>query len=180
MRLADFRPLMAAAALIMALIGGITVAMFGGEETPEHARAANDWTVEVNEQGFNPRHCNIVRGVTVFFKNTGSIPIRVYKPGFGGLPDNPDWTLQPGEITAGGQNFTAGGEYVFLSSLGDEVTIFTPNTSTGTPGCHKEAPTPTPTPTFTPSPTATPKPPGPKNCAWVGCAIGVGLASDGQ
>ena len=179
MRMASYRPLIAAVALLMALIGGITLAAFSGTDT-QPARAAYEWTVEVNEEGFNPRHCNIVRGDTVFFKNTGDIAIRVYKPGFGGLPDNPDWTLQPGETTAGGQNFTAGGEYVFKSSLGDEVTVFTPNTSTGTPGCQKEAPTPTPTPTFTATPVATPKPPGPKNCTWIGCAVSVGVASDGE
>lgn len=176
MRLVSFRPLIAAAALIMALAGAVSLAIFSGGETP--AGAANTWTVEVNEEGFNPRHCNIVRGDSIFFKNVGEVPIRVYRPGHGGLPDDPDWTLQPGETTPSGLNITFGGEITFLSDQGDELTVFSPNDSTGTPGCHKEAPTPTPTPTFTPSPTATPKPPGPKNCTWIGCAVTIGLAYD--
>jgi hypothetical protein len=175
----SYRPLIAAAALVMALTGGITLAAFSGGET-RPAYAINVWTVEVNEEGFNPRHCNIVRGDRVFFKNTGDIAIRVYRPGHGGLPDDPDWTLQPNETTASAQQFDFGGEITYKSSLGHEVTVFSPNTSTGTPGCQKEAPTPTPTPTFTATPTATQKPPGPKNCTWIGCAVSLGLAADGE
>ena len=78
MRLPSYRPLFAAAALIMALSGLLT----GRLQRRRNTRpAVNVWTVEVNEQGFNPRHCNIVRGDEVYFKNTGKVPIRVFKPG---------------------------------------------------------------------------------------------------
>ncbi len=177
MRLVSYRPLFAAAALVMALIGAISLAFFSGGDTP--ARAVTRWTIEVNTQGFNPRFCNIVRNDEVQFKNVSNVDIRVFKPGHGGLPDDPDWTLKPGEVSSA-LSFTAGGSYMFYSGLGHEVTVFTPNTGTGTPGCSKEAPTPTPTPTGTATPTATPKPPKPAKCTWNGCAVAIGLASDGE
>lgn len=161
----------------MALAGALVLAVFSGGETP--AGAITRWTVEVNEEGFNPRQCNIVRNDEVQFKNVGNKPIRVYMPGHGGLPDDPDWTLAPGEVS-GALNFTAGGSFVFHSGEGDTVTVFTPNSGNGTPGCFKEAPTPTPTPTGTATPTATPPPPRPAKCTWNGCAITIGLASDGE
>ncbi len=178
MRVHSYRPLFAAAALLMALAGALSLAMFSGSETPVHAET--EWTIEVNEQGFNPRQCNIVRGDDVRFKNTGKVPIRVYKPGFGGLPPEFDETLEPGKSSIGALSFDAGGSFVFKSDLGHQVTVFTPNTSTGTPGCYKEAPTPTPTPTGTATPTATPRPPKPANCWGSGCAISVAIASDGE
>ncbi len=163
---------------MMALFGAISLAVFGGGETRVQA-AATEWVVEVNEGGFNPRQCNIVRGDRVAFKNTGKVPIRVYKPVIGGLPPDPDWTLQPGE-TSPKLGFDFGYDDDFFSEFGDSMTIFTPFTSNGTPGCYKEAPTPTPTATFTATPTATPPPPRPVNCTWVGCAVTIGLASDGD
>ncbi|MEO8538408.1 MAG: hypothetical protein ABI577_01615 [bacterium] len=179
MRLVPIRPVLAAAALSMALFGAITLAVFSGGDTP--ASAVTRWTVEVNEKGFNPRFCNIVRNDEVVFKNAGKVSIRVYKPGFGGLPPEFDETLAPGETSLSPQSFTAGGSYVYFSEFGDSVTIFTPNTGTGTSGCQKEAPTPTPTPTFTATPTATPKPPKPPNCWGIGgCAISISVAADGE
>lgn len=177
MRVVSYRPLFAALALIMALFGAVSLAVFGSGDTP--AGAVTRWTVEVDTHGFNPRHCNIVRNDEVQFKNVSDVAIRVYKPGFGGYPDDPDWTLQPGE-TSGSLKFTAGGSYDYFSEFGDSVNVFTPNTGNGTPGCSKEAPTPTPTPTFTATPTATPPPPRPSNCTWIGCAVTVGLAADGE
>jgi hypothetical protein len=170
-----YRPLIAAVALATALAGAISLAIFSSGHP---ASAVTRWTVEVNEKGFNPRHCNIVRNDEVQFKNTGSVPIRQNKPGFGGLPDNPDWTLQPGEVTEA-IKYTSGSTDVYLSQFGDEVTVSTPNTSNGTPGCFKEAPSPTPTPTGSETPTATPKPPKPANC-WGsgGCAISIAVAAD--
>lgn len=179
MRLVSIRPLLAASALTMALVGALTLAMFSGGETT--ARAVTRWTVEVNEKGFNPRQCNIVRNDEVVFKNTGTKEIRVYKPGFGGLPPEFDETIPAGGTSLSPQSFTAGGSYVYFSEFGDSVTIFTPNVGTGTPGCFKEAPTPTPSPTGTATPTATPKPPKPANCWGVGgCAISIGIAADGE
>ena len=179
MRVVHFRPVLAAAALMMALTGAITLAVFSGGNTAVQADTL--WTVEVNQQGFNPRHCNIVRGDDVVFKNTANVPIRVYKPGFGGLPPEFDETIPSGGTSLSPQSFDAGGSYLYFSEFGDSVTIFTPNTGTGTPGCSKEAPTPTPTPTGTATPTATSKPPKPANCWGIGgCAIGIALAADGQ
>lgn len=178
MRVVNFRPLFAAAALMMALVGAVSVAMFSGAETP--ASAVTRWTVEVDEQGFNPRHCNIVRNDEVIFKNVSTVPIRVYKPGFGGLPPEFDEVIDAGKFALSPQSFTAGGSYIYKSEFGDEVEIFTPNTGTGTPGCYKEAPTPTPTPTRTATPTATPRPARPANCWGSGCAISVAIAADGE
>ena len=179
MRVSHFRPLLAAAALMMALIGAMTLAVFSGGDTP--AGAVTRWTIEVNEQGFNPRFCSIVRNDEVVFKNAGKVPIRVYHPVIGGLPPDFDETLAPGATSESPLSFTAGGNFVVKSDLGAEVTIYNPNTGPGSPGCSKEAPTPTPTPTGTATPTATPKPPKPANC-WGsgGCAIGIALAADGQ
>ena len=177
MRRASYRPLFAACALLMALAGAVTLAVFSGGETA--VRAVTRHTIEVNDEGFNPRHCNIVRNDEVVFKNVGDTPMRVYKPGFGGLPDDPDWLLAPGE-TSSPLSFTAGGSYEYFSGAGDSVTVFTPNSGTGVSACAKEAPTPTPTPTGTATPTSTPPPPRPAKCTWNGCAINVGLASDGE
>ncbi len=178
MRSNTLRPLIAAVALVTALCGAVTLAVFSGGETP--AAAVTRWTVEVNEGGFNPRFCSIVRNDEVQFKNVGKVPIRIFHPEVGGSPPLFDETLEPGAIS-GAQSFTFGGNYVVQSEFGDEVTIYNPNTGPGTPGCSKEAPTPTPTPTGTATPTATPKPPKPANCWGIGgCAISVGLAADGQ
>ena len=179
MRLIRLRPLLAAVALTSALSGAITLAVFSGGETP--ASAVTRWTIEVNEQGFNPRFCSIVRNDEVVFKNSGKIPIRVYHPVIGGLPPDFDETLAPGATSESPLSFTAGGNFGVKSDLGAEVTIFNPNTGPGQSACQKEAPTPTPTPTGTATPTATPKPPKPANCWGIGgCAISVALAADGE
>ena len=183
MRTVSLRPLLAAMALFMAVTGAITLAVFSGGEPP--AGAATRWTIEVNATGFNPRQCNIVRNDEVVFKNTGSTAIRVYKPGHGGLPSQFDETLAPNE-TSSPLAYTSGASDEFFNDFGDSVTVHTPFTGTGTPGCFKEAPTPTPTPTFTATPirtatpTATPTPQRPANCTWNGCAVSVGVASDGE
>ena len=180
MRVLSLRPLLAALALSMALIGALTLAIFSGGETP--AGAITRWTIEVNREGFNPRQCNIVRNDEVVFKNMDSVPIRVYKPGHGGLPPQFDETLAPGQVSSA-LAYTSGANDEFYTDEGDHVTVHTPFTSTGTPGCYKEAPTPTPTNTPTITPTASPSPtprPRPANCTWNGCAISVGVAADGE
>ena len=170
-------------ALFMALTGAITLAVFSG--SGPSAGAATRWTIEVNEMGFNPRQCNIVRNDDVVFKNTAASAIRVYIEGFGGLPATFDETLAPNEVSSP-RGYNAGITEVFFSDRGHSVTVYTPSTSTGTPGCFKEAPTPTATPTFTATPiptatpTATPTPQRPANCTWNGCAVSAGLASDGE
>ena len=177
MRATNYRPLLAAAALSMALVGAITLAVFSRGETP--VQAETPWTVEVNTQGFNPRFCSIVRDDEVNFKNTASVSIRIFHPEIGGVPPLFDETLAPGD-TSSTLAFTFGGNYIVESDFGHHVTIFNPNTGPGTSGCDKEAPTPTPTPTGTATPTATPAPPRPAKCTWNGCAINVGLAADGE
>lgn len=170
-------------ALLMALTGAITLAVFSGGET--RVGAVTRWTIEVNANGFNPRQCNIVRNDEVVFKNTGATPIRVFNEGFGGLPATFDETLDPNEVSSP-RGYTSGATEEFFSDGGHSVTVHTPFTGTGTPGCFKEAPTPTPTPTSTATPirtatpTATPPPPRPANCTWKGCAVSVGLAADGE
>lgn len=179
MTIASFRPLFAAAALAMALLGALSVALFGGSQTP--ASAYNRYTVEVNEEGFNPRQCNINRGDSVVFKNAGNVAIRVYVPGFGGLPPSFDQSIEPGETSAPPQSFDGPITAAYYSEFGDFVTISTPKTSnSGQVSCSKEAPTPTPTPTATPGPPPTPTPVRPSNCTWVGCAVSLGIASDGN
>ncbi len=179
MTLASFRPLFAAAALAMALAGALSVALFAGHQTP--ASAYNTYTIEVNEEGFNPRTCNINRGDAVVFKNAGNVDIRIYTPGFGGLPPRFDETLKPGETSLSPERFDAGGNYLYHSEFGDFVTITIPQWSNyGQVSCSKEAPTPTPTPTATPGPPPTPAPERPSRCTWVGCAVSLGLASDGH
>lgn len=174
-----FRPLFAAAALAMALLGALSVALFGGSQTP--ARAYTTYTIEVNAEGFNPRNCNINRGDSVVFKNAASVPIRVYMPGHGGLPPLFDQTLEPGETSRSPQSFEAGGNYRYYSDFDDFVTVTIPQWSNaGQVSCSKELPTPTPTPTATPGPPPTPTPVRPSNCSWVGCAVSLGVASDGQ
>jgi plastocyanin len=179
MTIASFRPLFAAAALAMALFGALSVALFGGSRTP--ASAYTTYTVEVNEEGFNPRTCNINRGDAVVFKNAGKVDIRVYIPGFGGLPPIFDETIEPGKTSASPLSFEGPDTKKFYSQFGDFVTISTPKTSnSGQVSCSKEAPTPTPTPTATPGPPPTPTPVRPSNCTWVGCAVSLGVASDGN
>ncbi len=179
MTIASFRPLFAAAALVMALLGALSVALFGGSQTP--ASAYSTYTVEVNEEGFNPRTCNINRGDSVVFKNAGNVAIRVYVPGFGGLPPAFDQTLKPGETSASPERFDAGGNYLYYSEFGDFVTVTIPQWSNaGQVSCSKEAPTPTPTPTATPGQPQTHTPVRPTNSTLDCSAVSLGLASDGN
>ncbi len=175
------RPLLAAAALLMVLAGALSVTLVGGSVTP--AAAYDRYVIEVNTEGFNPRECRINRGDEIQFRNVASVPIRVYKPGHGGFPDDPDWTLQPGELS-GTISYTAGTTDRYYSDAGHYVTVMTPRTSnTWAVACAKEAPTPTPTPTPTATPIAPPTPtplPKPARCWGNGCAVGINLAADGQ
>ncbi|HMO96356.1 MAG TPA: hypothetical protein PKD27_09545, partial [Tepidiformaceae bacterium] len=153
----SYRPLFAAAALVMALAGAVSVAMFGAGQTP--AIANNLYVIEVNTQGFNPRQCNINRGDRVTFKNVSAEEMHIlsgYRDaqgviiagGFGGLPPRFDRTLAPDEQFVGSEQFDAGGDYFYVSEYGHYVTVSTPKTqNTGLVSCAKEAPTPTPTPT---------------------------------
>lgn len=175
------RPPLAAAALIFALAGWLSVAFFGGRAAP--ASAYDRYVIEVNTEGFNPRECRINRGDEIQFRNVASVPIRVYKPGHGGFPADPDWTLQPGELSTV-ISYTAGTTDRYYTDAGHFVTVMTPGRSnTWAVSCAKEAPTPTPTPTPTATPIGQPSPaplPKPARCWGNGCAVGINLAADGQ
>jgi len=172
-----FRPAFAAASLLTFLAGVAALAIVAQSGRP--AEAYTRYTIEVDLEGFNPRLCRINRGDQVNFLNVADVPIRVYQPGFGGLPSTFDFVLAPGE-TSQAQSYTAGDTDEFFSGEGHFVTVMTPPTSnTWQTSCAKEAPTPTPTATATASPTPTPAPPRPAHCTWVGCAIGLALSSDG-
>lgn len=176
MREHRYRPLMAALALAAALAGGLSLAFFGART--ESASAYDRYLIEVNEQGFNPRTCRINRGDEIQFKNVGTTTIRVYKPQIGGLPPDPDWTLDPGQLSTV-ISYTAGTTDRYFSDAGHFVEVLTPpRSNTWQVACAKEAPTPTPTPTPTATPIAPPTPARPPACKWVGCAVGPNLAAD--
>lgn len=153
------------------------------------AQGDQPYVIEVDEQGFNPRQCNINRGDSVVFKNAGHTEIEVISPGFGGLPPDPDYILQPGEVSPA-LLYTAGGNYHYedANNASHGMTVSTPGRSnTGNVSCSKEAPTPTATPTKTPGPTPVPMSPKCVARAYLlgaipgneGCAIALSLASDG-
>lgn len=176
MREHRYRPLMAALALAAALAGGLSLAFFGART--ESASAYDRYLIEVNGQGFNPRTCRINRGDEIQFKNVGTTTIRVYKPQIGGLPPDPDWTLDPGQLSTV-ISYTAGTTDRYFSDAGHFVEVLTPpRSNTWQVACAKEAPTPTPTPTPTATPIAPPTPARPPACKWVGCAVGPNLAAD--
>lgn len=194
----SYRPLLAAVALMMALLGAISVAFFGSGQTP--AGAYDLYVIEVNEQGFNPRYCQVNRGDAVTFKNVSSKPLGIVSGhktagggvqpgGFGGMDPLFQVTIQPGQTHPGSVSLQGGSEFFFFSSFDnfetyeDYITVSTPGTqNTGQVSCSKEAPTPTPTPTGTPTPLPTPTPIVviPANCTWNGCAIGIAIAADGE
>lgn len=177
---------MAVAALMMTLAGVAALLM---AHSGEAAQGDTPYVIEVDEQGFNPHQCNINRGDSVVFKNVGHTEIEVISPGFGGLPPDPDFILQPGESSSA-LIYTAGGNYHYedANNPNHTVTVSTPGRSNaGTVSCSKEAPTPTPTPTRTPGPTPVPLSPKCVARAYLlgaipgheGCAFALGLASDG-
>ncbi len=171
-----YRPLMAALALAATLAGGVSLAFFGART--DSVSAYDRYLIEVNEQGFNPRTCRINRGDEIQFKNVGNSPIRVYKPQIGGLPPDPDWTLEPGQLSTV-ISYTAGTTDRYLTDGGHVVEVLTPpRSNTWQVSCAREAPTPTPTPTATP--TGVPAPPKPARCWGNGCAVAPNLAVDGE
>jgi hypothetical protein len=180
MREHRLRPLIAALALAGTLAGGLGVAFFGGRAEP--ASAYDRYVIEVNAEGFNPRTCRINRGDEIQFKNVGNEPVRVYKPQIGGLPPDPDITLEPGALSYP-ISYTAGTTDRYFTDDGHFVEVLTPpRSNTWQVSCAKEAPTPTPTPTPTATPPAPPTPPKPANCLeWArACAVGLNLAFDGD
>ncbi|WP_322819723.1 hypothetical protein [Tepidiforma sp.] len=177
MRNDRLRPLVVALALAGALAGGLSVAFFGGRAEP--ASAYDRYLIEVTSEGFNPRTCRINRGDEIQFKNVGTVAVRVYKPQIGGLPPDPDITLEPGESSYP-ISYTAGTTDRYFTDDGHMVEVLTPpRSNTWQVSCAKEAPTPTPTPTPTATPQAPAPPPLPAKCWGRGCAVGPNLAFDG-
>lgn len=190
-----YRPLFAVAALAMVLLGAGSVYLGQSRDVGAQAPLPYPFVIEVSDIGFNPRQCTINRNAgsnEVVFRNVSNKPIRVVKsPPYFGLDPTFDQTLAPGE-TSNAQSFTLGGNnsYEKADNPAHFVTISTPQYSNGGPiACSKETPTPTPTntPTRTPTraatptviPTPTPYPPPPA-CWARGCAVAVGVASDGE
>jgi plastocyanin len=173
-----FRPLIAAIALAIALAGGLSVAFFGA--ATESASAYDRYTIEVSREGFNPTTCRINRGDEIQFLNVDTVPLRVYKPGHGGLPADPDFVLQPGERSTV-FSYTAGTTDRYYTDNGQSVEVLTPpRSNTWQTSCAKEAPTPTPTATPTPTLPGGGAPPKPARCWGNGCAVMPNLASDGE
>ncbi|WP_322796885.1 hypothetical protein [Tepidiforma sp.] len=171
-----YRPLLAAAALAMALAGALSMAFFGAASTP--ASAYDRYTIEVSRDGFNPRTCRINRGDEIQFLNVDTVPIRVYKPGHGGFPPDPDFVLKPGERSTA-FSYTAGTTDEYYTDEGHMVEVLTPpRSNTWQTSCAKEAPTPTPTPTATATPPGGGPPPKPARCWGNGCALTPNLARD--
>jgi hypothetical protein len=178
MREHGYRPLLAAMALALALAGALGVAFLGGSSRP--VSASDLFIIEVSTQGFNPRTCRINRDDRIQFRNVANVPIRVFKPGHGGFPPDPDELLQPGAVSSP-RIYTAGITEEFFTEAGHSVKVMTPLLAqTWQVSCSKEAPTPTPTATPTATPTPTPTPPRPARCSWNGCAVSPNLAHDGE
>ncbi|MBA4182072.1 MAG: hypothetical protein C0506_15905 [Anaerolinea sp.] len=185
-----YRPLMAVVAVSMALAGGLSL-LFSNSA---HVVASGSYTIEVNEEGFNPKLCLISRGDVVQWKNVGKKVHRVIKPdaGVGSPPLFDSEDIAPGQIS---QSFimTYGGNFNYLDQYNPSLTgtVNTPQRSnTQAENCSPLAPTPTPTPTRTPGPTPTPSPQVaalPMYCRAAslgaaigneGCAVTVGIARD--
>ena len=178
----------------MAFTGGLSL-LFSHSE---HAVASGTYTIEVNEDGFNPKLCKISRGDVVQWKNVGKKTHRIIKPdaGVGSPPLFDSDDVAPGQIS---QSFimTYGGNFNYLDQYDPTLTgtVNTPQYSNSqAENCSPLPPTPIPTPTKTPGPTGTPTPiptptppPLPLYCRAAslgaisgneGCAVTVGIARD--
>lgn len=185
-----YRPLMAVAALVMALAGGTS--LFLGQTNA--AGAGGPSVIEVNEDGFNPAVCLIGRDDTVVWKNVGKQVHRVVLPaaGVGSPPQFDSEDIAPGETSKTPMGPGGGGRFNFYDfhnpSLKGVVQAYQ-FTNTGVIICSALPPTPVPTPTPkpTPVPTPTPTPQLIANCRAralgaaagnEGCALLPALAAD--
>jgi len=179
-----YRPLMAAAAVGMALAGAFSVRFVGGSGTASAGGQNEPYTIEVSDVAVNPPTCNINRGDSVVWKNIGTKVHRMIKPdaGVNSPPLYDSGDIQPGE-TSSPALFESGGKFQYYDQYDPNISgmVVTPGTANnGSVSCKPLPPTPTPTPTRTPTPipTPTPAPIVPAGCKWVGCAVGVAVASD--
>ncbi len=186
----SYRPLFALAAVVMAMVGGVT--LFLGQS---EAAAPPRYVIEVSDTDFNPSVCSVNRNDQVMWKNVGTVVHRVIRPdaGVGAPPLYDSGDLQPGESSSPLQ-LTGGLRWTMHDQYHPELTgvVQTPLTANnGQVSCSKEAPTPTPSPTptatETPVPTPTPIPHSLGYCraeslgavaGSEGCAIAGQLAAD--
>ena len=174
-----YRPLMAVAALSMALLGAFSMLALGGSR-PASA-AYGHYTIEISDTGVNPETCSINREDEVVWKNIGSQVHRIIKPdaGVNSPPLFDSGDIAPGE-TSSPAIFSSGSKWPYYDQYNPSIkgTIITPGRAESqTVSCSPLAPTPTPTPTRAPA-TATPTPILPAGCKWVGCAVAVAVSYD--
>jgi plastocyanin len=174
-----YRPLMAVAALWMALLGAFSMLFLGGSR-PVSA-AYGHYTIEISDTGVNPATCNISRGDEVVWKNIGSQVHRIIKPdaGVNSPPLFDSGDIAPGE-TSSPARFDAGSKWPYYDQYNQNIKgmIITPGTAESqAANCSPLPPTPTPTPTRAPA-TPTPAPIMPAGCRWVGCAVAVAISSE--
>jgi hypothetical protein len=186
-----YRLVLAAAAVVMALAGGLSLLF---SHSAHVGAVSTQYTIEVNEQGFNPKLCQLSRFDTYRWKNIGAIPIRVIRPdaGVGSPPLFDSGYLAPGEVSSPVTKDSGGGlTYFNADHMNITMTVTSPsNSEAGPSNCSPLPPTPTPTPTRTPGPRPTPTPtvpPLPANCRATalgatagneGCAVAPAVAKD--
>lgn len=160
----------------------------GGGAVPgaaTHAGAASRYTIEVNEQGFNPELCQVNRlGDEVVWKNTGAQPHQVIVPDVGvdSPPRFDTGEILPGE-TSQVYSFTGQADLQYHDAKfpTHKGRILVPMSPSASASCTKQAPTPTPTPTRTATPVPTPTPwviQSAKCRPGLGCAVTQQLARD--
>ena len=153
MNIAGRRLSLAAASLLMAVLGGASLFL-----SVDRTDAGNKYTIDINEEGINPASCTVNKGTSVRWKNVGNEVHRIIRlgPGVDALPRFDTGDLQPGE-TSGSFGFTIRDNWLYEDFYNPELTarIIVPN-ARGIESCELQPPTPTPSPT--PLPTATPDP----------------------
>ena len=157
-----YRAALALAALAAIAFAGVTVMLVRGEGTA-HVAAASRFTIEVNEQGFNPRVCIVSRtaGDSIVFKNVGTQVHRIVLNDIGaGNPVLFDEELIPGATSTARSYTSHSVEDFYDLNFPTHTMHLEAGFANGdrAANCAKEAPTPTPTPTRTATPIPTPTP----------------------
>jgi len=190
-----YRPLLAGAAVAMALLGGAAILISGSQGA---AAGSGVYVIQIHADGFNPQVCMVNRGDTVQWQNLDSVEHHPYSAGVGlnGPPGLDAGVVEPGAFS--GKMIMESGTIIhYVDELHPELkgVLETPGTqNSGQVSCSQLPPTPTPSPTPsvtatpqatatataspTPSPTATPAVP-PRCVGEFGCAVAPALAYDG-
>jgi len=190
-----YRPLLALAAVAMALLGGAAILVSGSQKATADS---NVYVIEIHDDGFNPPVCSVNRGDTVQWHNVGTVEHHPYAAGVGlnGPPGLDVGVIEPGAFS-GKLIMESGSTIHYIDELHPELKgiVETPALSNnGEVSCSPLPPTPTPSPTPsvtatpqatatampspTPSPTPTPAVP-PRCLGELGCAVAPALAYDG-